>query len=448
MNKASIAPLITQVRTSYFSFDCGMAYIIRTGDGGFVLIDGNIGEYDEPDRIMELIDSQNVTGQKPRIAAWFITHQHDDHFRGFVNFCRAYGDRVTIEKVIYGFPEPERGLGGGDITNFNAVIAERAETETVKPKSGDRYTFADATFDVLFTYEDLDPDPIAGINNTSHVTRMELAGHRVMWLGDIERQAADNICARYSEADLKCDVMQVAHHGYTGASDQLYRLIDPEVILWPCPDFWYHPGCVWKCNDYIAHSSTNIKATFVSGQTEAVIDLTKPIEAPTPYLYGKVSADISAMRMCALHWTCLTGGGRGYQPMKLTFPETGACRLEAGDARSLCQMIQRGQVALSEKYTFTFTGVLEEGAETFGLVIDNPTPMEWKDEKLITLEQKAGEEFTYVLTVDRKTRTAEISRNGDSVCRVTDLSGAPCDVILMMKNAAVKLTDVTFENAE
>ena len=79
MENKTIAPLITQVRTSYFSVDCGMAYIIRLGDGSFVIIDGNIGEYDEPERIMELLDGQNLTDGKPRIAAWFITHFHGDH---------------------------------------------------------------------------------------------------------------------------------------------------------------------------------------------------------------------------------------------------------------------------------------------------------------------------------------------------------------------------------
>lgn len=446
MENTGISPLLTQVRTSYFSYDCGMAYIIRTGDGRFVLIDGNIGEYDEPDRIMELLDSQNAGEGKPRIAAWFITHPHDDHFRGFVNFCSAFGDRVVIDKVIYNFPTPEICPGGGILTEFKAVIAARAETETVTPERGDRFEFGDAVFDVIFVCTDLAPGGAKGINNCSLVTRMELAGHRVMWLGDIERQAADFICAHYSEEELRCDIMQVAHHGYTGASDQLYRAIDPEVILWPCPDFWYHPGCRWSCNDYIARSSKKIKATFVSGQTEAVLDLTRPIEAPTPYRFGRVSADISGKRMCALHWTCLTGGGRGYMAMKLTFPEDGACRLEAGDARSLCQMIQRGQVALSDRYSFTFSGVLEEGAETFGVIIDNPTPMEWNDEKLITLDGRLGERFTYVIKLDRVLGSAEIVCNGETVRRLEGLETVPCDVILMMKNAAVTLTEVTFEN--
>lgn len=449
MTKKIIAPLITQVRTSYFSYDCGMAYIIRTGDGGFVMIDGNIGEYDEPDRLMELIDSQNETGEMPRISAWFLSHSHGDHIRGFVNFCNRFGERVRIENVIYSFPPKERYDEGADMTPFNAVIdalAERDGTRVITPKRGDRYCFADATFDVIFTYEDLGDEPIRSMNNASMVTLMELAGHRVMWLGDVERQASDVICANYSESELRCDIMQVGHHGYTGGSDQLYRAIDPEVLLWPCPDFWYHPGCVWKCNDYIAHSSKNIKATFVAGQMEAVLDLTKPIVAPTPYTYGKVSADIGKKSLCALHWTCLTGGGRGYAPVKLTFTEEGGCRLESGEAKSLCQMIQRGQTALSERYEFRIKGELMEGSETMGLIFDYTTPMEWKDEVLHTVNVTPGESFDLTLSLDRAARTATLSSEKGVLFAVSDICPEPADIILMMKNATVILTEVTFEN--
>ena len=39
----NVTPLLTQVRTAYFSADCGMAYIMRMCDGKFVLIDSNWG---------------------------------------------------------------------------------------------------------------------------------------------------------------------------------------------------------------------------------------------------------------------------------------------------------------------------------------------------------------------------------------------------------------------
>ena len=45
-------PLLTQGRTSYFSVDCGMVYIMRTADGNVVLIDSNWGEYDEPEHLL------------------------------------------------------------------------------------------------------------------------------------------------------------------------------------------------------------------------------------------------------------------------------------------------------------------------------------------------------------------------------------------------------------
>ena len=37
-------PLLTQIRPTYFSVDCGMAYLIRLEEGKFILIDSTYGE--------------------------------------------------------------------------------------------------------------------------------------------------------------------------------------------------------------------------------------------------------------------------------------------------------------------------------------------------------------------------------------------------------------------
>ena len=52
----NVTPLLTQVRTAYFSADCGMAYIMRMCDGKFVLIDSNWGEYEEPEHLLGIRD--------------------------------------------------------------------------------------------------------------------------------------------------------------------------------------------------------------------------------------------------------------------------------------------------------------------------------------------------------------------------------------------------------
>ena len=54
-----VAPLVTQVRTAYFSMDCGMCYVIRLFDGRFVILDANTGEYEENERLFDLLNSQN-----------------------------------------------------------------------------------------------------------------------------------------------------------------------------------------------------------------------------------------------------------------------------------------------------------------------------------------------------------------------------------------------------
>ena len=120
-------PLLTQVRTAYFSADCGMAYIMRTADGKFVLIDSNWGEYEEPEHLLEILSAQNTREGKPVIAAWFFTHAHPDHYLGFVRLCDRHPDEFTVEKIIYNFPFEGRCPGSGTPQSFADAVASRTE---------------------------------------------------------------------------------------------------------------------------------------------------------------------------------------------------------------------------------------------------------------------------------------------------------------------------------
>ena len=200
-------PLLTQVRPPYFSADCGMAYIMRLSDGRFVIIDGNVGEYDEPEHLYTLLSEQNENGGEPTVAAWFITHPHGDHFGGFSEFCKRYSEKVKIEKVLYHFPKP--GVfdsEGSDTSEFFEVLS-KLDTETVTPRTGDIFNFADARFEVLFSCEDLYPGPVKNINNSSFVMTMELGKYKILWLGDLQREGAEYICKNTDKAKLKCDIL-------------------------------------------------------------------------------------------------------------------------------------------------------------------------------------------------------------------------------------------------
>ncbi len=440
MTRSSTTPLLTQVRPTYFSADCGMCYIMRTGGGRFIIIDGNFGEYDEPDRLYSLLCEQNETDGKPVIAAWFITHPHADHFGGFTEFFKKYKNDVVLEKVLYHFPTP--GVfdnEGSDKTEFLSVLSE-LDTEIVTPHTNDVFTFDDARFEVLFTCEDLYPGPVNNINNSSLVMTMELGCYRVLWLGDLQREGAEYICANVEKTRLKCDILQVGHHGYGGGNDELHRAAAPEILLWPCPDFWFHSVRLWESNDYLIHSE-KIRATFVAGQQENVFDLTLPIEYTEPYPAPTVCPDLTKKSVCALGWSCLTGGRTGYAPAKLEFTD-GGCRLTSGDALTLCQMIQRGQTEKYEKYSFEFSGKVNS-AELFGIIFDVADPMKPCESSVVALTSVG--EFSYRLEVNKKDLTAVLYESGKKLGEWKDLCSEPCEIVLVMKNASVELTRVAYE---
>lgn len=453
----SITPLLTQGRTSYFSVDCGMVYIMRTADGKFVLIDSNWGEYDEPEHLLETLNAQNVNGGKPVIAAWFITHAHPDHYLGFVRLCERHADEFIVEKIIYNFPYEGRCPGSGTPKIFADAVASRTEAEIITPRSGDVYDFAGTVFEVLYTWENLGEEPIPNINDSSLVMRMTMGNYTVMWLGDAQKQASKNIMERYTPDQLKTDIMQVAHHGYTGGSDALYRAIDPEILLWPVPEFRYEEMLTLKANAYF-NESERLRVTFISGLDDDTIDMTAPITAPDYYHHGTIRPDLTTGKMLPLNWCCLTGGATGYTFANLDYPAEGGCRLTGRNTKTLLQLVKSGQAAIADKYTFTVRGsyaeesiLSEEEKNTelermFGLVWNYPKHMVWDEAQMFPLPAEVGKPFAYTLTIDKKAGRATLCEGDTLIKEWDEVCTEPCGIHLVMKNISVTLTEVSYED--
>ena len=452
----NVTPLLTQVRTAYFSADCGMAYIMRMCDGKFVLIDSNWGEYEEPEHLLEILNEQNTLPGKPVIAAWFFTHAHPDHYLGFIRLCQRHADEFTVEKICYNFPFEGRCPGSGTPQAFADAVASRTEAQVIAPKTGDRYDFAGTVFEVLYTWEDLGEEPIPNINNSSLVMRMTMGNYTVMWLGDAQKQAAENILSRFTPEQLKADIMQVAHHGYTGGSDALYRAIDPEILIWPIPEFRYKEMLGWPTNVYF-NESEKLRATFISGLDDDTLDMTAPIEAPVYYRHGIIRTDLTTGKMLPLNWCCLTGGSTGYTAARLVYPEDGGCRLVGRDAKTLVQMIKNGQIEISERYTFTICGTYDEETivsedtdvstleRMFGLMWNYPKHMVWDDAQVFPLPAELGKPFAYKLTVDKTASKATLYDGDTLIAEWDEVCPEPCGIHLIMKNVSVTLTEVVYE---
>jgi hypothetical protein len=273
---------------------------------------------------------------------------------------------------------------------------------------------------------------------------MTLGNYSVMWLGDLQHLGSKIVMDTYAKDDLKCDLLQVGHHGYWGGSDELYRAVDPEIAIWPMPEFRYLDMLAEHYNRFFTDPANHIRHIFVGGIEENTFDMTAPIEITTPYLPAKTSADFAKKSIYALGWACITGGNMGYTASDLTFGD-GNCTLSTRNSRTLLQMIQRGQTSLSDKYRFSLTMTPEKDCEALALIYDCPTPTTPDSYLPYPLPHKAGEELHVTLTVDRAKNSTEISINGKSEALPFN-AAEPCDLILLLKDAKVKISEATFEN--
>lgn len=443
---APICPvLVTQMRLLYCCADCGMLYLIRLGDGRFAVIDAGMGEHEEPEHLWELLESQNVREGSPTIAAWFFTHPHIDHYNTFVHFMERHGDKVVLESVLYNWPTTDMAKGFSDLTGFDMTLAALPNTKKITPRDGWNIVFPGVTFHVLYTCEDLYPTPFVNINDTSMVMRMDVGDRRVLWLGDASGAASDYITQKYSRDTLACEILQVGHHGYWGGSDRLYRTADPEILLWPCPDFWYQVITNWECNRYLV-GSKKIHAIFVSGRQEVTLDLSAAAPIPSDHCYGDYTYEEDFTDISVYHkaWSSVTGGSTGYRGMDVSI-ERGVCHLSAGESWSVLEWRQPGQ--MPDSYTFT----AKMCARTIGRIAlfwNHPTPTVWSDDAVLPLPLPLDLECTVVLTADAEAGRATLTIDGEIVWQSSYTPADKHGLYLLLQNAAVDVMQLKLQNKE
>ncbi len=231
----------------------GMSYVMRLTDGTFVIIDGGYNGDWDADNLYATLMENNVLSTKPVISAWFITHMHVDHYGALQRFSQKYSDDVTVKGFFYNFPS-EITVSDGTLWEKNTVAVENAMKQFAGAKlysrlhSGMTLGFAGVSVEVLATHEDLGQkyyttsflgtdmttNKIYNVNDTSTVLRFHIGEQKILFLADAYKGIEAALLHTYTEAYLKSDVMQMAHHGFEdGVSDTLIGVVDPDVVLWP-----------------------------------------------------------------------------------------------------------------------------------------------------------------------------------------------------------------------
>ena len=216
----------------------GNSFIITLEDGSFLVYDGgNLAGNTDAKELYDLLVKLNKREGKPVIAAWVLTHQHNDHKRNFNQMTKQYGSQIILEKVIYNVPSISEFYNSGNTDFFYQNghiddICKRMGAKKYQLHTGQKMTIRNLVLEVIFTQEDIYPVSPYPFNNSSMVTRFEIGGQRVTILGDAQATAAKIMAQMYGET-LKSDIVQVAHHGGNGCTTELYELLAPRILIWP-----------------------------------------------------------------------------------------------------------------------------------------------------------------------------------------------------------------------
>lgn len=231
------------------SINNGMLYISKMSDGSFIIIDGGVSSSYIYDSLVKLAGRTDEI----RIAAWLITHHHQDHAEGFKKTSEKYADELIVEKVIHCQPRPEQ-LEPGEGSDYEQVkdrivdgIANfkrtNPELEQIKAHPGMEIYIRDAKITVIATIDTIEPKIISNVNNACMVFRMQVGEKSTIFLGDSEQMQTKPMYAMFGEEYFRCDALQLAHHGYgntnTGNDSHVINVASKAKVVF-CPVSTYH----------------------------------------------------------------------------------------------------------------------------------------------------------------------------------------------------------------
>ncbi len=228
-----------------------MSFLLETSGGKLIVVDG--GRWEDGDYLMELIREKG--GQ---VAAWFLTHAHTDHVGALINLLQKEADGtdtgIKIENIYYNFADMDwymthelgdLGTAGTIMSLLDALPQEQLHTV----ERGQVITVDDVTVTVMNDRYEPGPDEVGERdgNDASIAYRMVVNNVSILFLGDLQTIGGDLLLEQAGAEALKSDIVQMAHHGQHGVSQEVYQAISPRICLWPAPDWlWENEGDAYE----------------------------------------------------------------------------------------------------------------------------------------------------------------------------------------------------------
>jgi len=311
---ARVVPFIMQnARWSAFATSPGMCYVVQLLDGSFILVDGGYGTsstykaqiYTEPNEGEATLSGEQdyddalslynllvelSPDEKPIVAAWFISHTHQDHVALTNNFMARFYDQVEIKMFAHNYPDEiacrrTNSNNAYNIDNaaeqFNANVAKYyPDAQRWIVHTGQKLYLPGCDIEIFYTPEDFygiyDQYTFDGYekgycwfangNETSIMFRITLGDTTFMVTGDSEDENCTQVGTRYQNA-LESDILQTPHHGGNGPELGYYEYVDPKIVLWSNDEFRYENNAI--CNGYKALDANKVADGYLYTYTSS-----------------------------------------------------------------------------------------------------------------------------------------------------------------------------------
>lgn len=211
-----------------------MGYIIKTKNNKMIIIDGGI--VGDTDNLKKHIQEHNN-----EVDYWFLTHNHNDHASAFVKIANE--ENIEIKNVYaslndknwYEINEPSRA-------EFSKVLIDTLNSDKLKnkvkePKLNEKLKIDGINVEILgIKNPEITENPG---NEQSMVIKFDTGSTKFLILGDTGKKSSEKLLKNQKDK-LKSDIVQMAHHGQAGATEELYKEINPIICLWPTPKWLWN----------------------------------------------------------------------------------------------------------------------------------------------------------------------------------------------------------------
>lgn len=211
-----------------------MSFIMTDKEGEVFVVDGG--------RVSDaqyLVDNIKLLGG--HVTGWFFSHYHGDHIGAFIEILNneELRNQIEIEKIYYNFPNEEyASLFETDENDINALKQFNQAIKNINLKqeiTNNYYTyeFSSINVEVLRLYNPEIRDNFG--NNSTTVYTFHMGRTKMCFLGDLGVEGGNELLAMHPQEELKCQIVQMAHHGTNGVNKDVYLALEPKICFWPTP---------------------------------------------------------------------------------------------------------------------------------------------------------------------------------------------------------------------